>query len=212
MGLLKRFFSQTRKPEGTLGKLMLGTMNSGHAQMADWGFTHLPKLAVEQAVDLGCGGGRNAGELLQKYPDAHVTAVDYSELSVQKASVYNRAMIDAGRCTVMQGDVSNLPLPKGAFDLATAFETVYFWPGLETCFREVFQVLRPGGTFLICNESDGTDPTSLKFEKIIDGMKNYTAEDIETALKAAGFSEVKSAHHPSKPWIAVVAKKSEVQP
>ena len=25
MGLLKRFFSQTRKPEGALGKLMLGT-------------------------------------------------------------------------------------------------------------------------------------------------------------------------------------------
>ena len=63
MGLLKRFFSQTRKPEGALGKRLLGTMNSGHAQLADWGFTHLPELAVEQAVDLGCGGGRNAGEL-----------------------------------------------------------------------------------------------------------------------------------------------------
>ncbi|MBQ5987494.1 MAG: class I SAM-dependent methyltransferase [Clostridia bacterium] len=207
MGLLKRFFSQTRKPEGALGKLMLGTMNAGHAQLADWGFTHLPELAVEQAVDLGCGGGRNAGELLKMYPDAHVTAVDYSELSVQKASAYNRAMIDAGRCTVLQGDVSKLPLPKAAFDLATAFETVYFWPGLETCFREAASVLKPGGTFLICNESDGTDPTSLKFETIIDGMKNYTAEDIEAALKAAGFAEVSSAHHPSKPWIAVVAKK-----
>ena len=207
MGLLKRFFSQTRKPEGALGKLMLGTMNAGHAQLADWGFTHLPELAVEQAVDLGCGGGRNAGELLKMYPDAHVTAVDYSELSVEKASAYNRAMIDAGRCTVLQGDVSKLPLPKAAFDLATAFETVYFWPGLETCFREAASVLKPGGTFLICNESDGTDPTSLKFETIIDGMKNYTAEDIEAALKAAGFAEVSSAHHPSKPWIAVVAKK-----
>ena len=70
MGLLRRFFSQTRKPEETLGKLMLGTMNSGHAQMADWSFTHLPELAVEQAGDLGCGGGRNAGELLKKYPQS----------------------------------------------------------------------------------------------------------------------------------------------
>lgn len=33
MGLMKRFFSQTRKPEGFLGKVMLGTMNSGHAKM-----------------------------------------------------------------------------------------------------------------------------------------------------------------------------------
>ena len=60
---------------------------------------------------------------------------------------------------------------------------------------------------MICNESDGTDATGLKFEKIIDGMKNYTVEQIEAALKKAGFSEVISDHHPSKPWIAVIAKK-----
>ena len=31
MGIMKKFFNQTRKPEGTLGKLMLSSMNSGHA-------------------------------------------------------------------------------------------------------------------------------------------------------------------------------------
>ena len=35
MGLFKDFVSQTRKPEGFLGKVMLGGMNSGHAKMAD---------------------------------------------------------------------------------------------------------------------------------------------------------------------------------
>ena len=116
-------------------------------------------------------------------------------------------MIVAGRCEVLQGDVSDLQLPAGTFDLATAFETVYFWPGIGKCFSQVAKVLKPGGYFMICNESDGTDPTSLKFEKIIDGMKNYTAEEIEAALRTAGFSEVTSDHHPSKPWITVLAKK-----
>jgi SAM-dependent methyltransferase len=207
MGLFKNFVSQTRKPEGLLGKMMLNGMNSGHAKMADWGIRHLPPVAPAKAVDLGCGGGRNAGVLLAKYPEAHVTAVDYSELSVGKAKEYNREMIAAGRCTVLQGDVSDLRLPAGTFDLATAFETVYFWPGLEKCFAEVAKVLKPGGYFLICNESDGTDPVSLKYEKIIDGMKNHTAGEIESALKAAGFSEAHSDHHPSKPWIAVLARK-----
>ena len=85
MGLFKNYVSQTRKPEGFLGKMMLSGMNSGHARMADWGFSHLPAITPTDAVDLGCGGGRNAGELLKKYPKAHVTAVDYSELSVGKA-------------------------------------------------------------------------------------------------------------------------------
>ena len=67
--------------------------------------------------------------------------------------------------------------------------------------------MKPGGTFMICNESDGTDETALKFEKIIDGMKCYTAEQLTAALKAAGFSEIKTDHHPSKPWITVLAAK-----
>ena len=60
---------------------------------------------------------------------------------------------------------------------------------------------------MIVNESDGTDKTSLRFEKIIDGMKCYTAEEIKSALIAAGFSAVKADHHPSKPWITVIARK-----
>ena len=203
MGVFKNYVSQTRKPEGFLGKIMLGGMNSGHAKMADWGLSHLPDIAPEKAIDLGCGGGRNAGELLKKYPKAHVTAMDYSALSVEKAKDYNKPMVAAGRCEVLQGDVSDIRLPAGTFDLATAFETVYFWPGLEKCFAQVAKVLKPGGYFMICNESDGTDPTSLKFEQIIDGMKNYTAEEIEAALKAAGFSEVTSDHHPSKPCYTI---------
>ena len=207
MGLFQDYVSQTRKPEGFLGKMMLSGMNTGHAKLADWGLTHLPAITPTKAVDLGCGGGRNAGELLKKYPEAHVTAVDYSELSVEKARDYNKTMIAAGRCTVERGDVSDLKLPAEAFDLATAFETIYFWPGLEKCFAQVAKVLKSGGYFMICNESDGTDATSLKFEKIIDGMKNHTVEEIEAALLSAGFSEVKTDRHPSKPWITVLARK-----
>ena len=207
MGLFKDYVSQTRKPEGFLGKLMLSGMNSGHARLADWGFTHLPVISPLEVVDLGCGGGRNAGELLKRYPDARVTAVDYSDLSVAKAKEYNREAITEGRCKVLQGDVSDLQLPEGNYELATAFETIYFWPGLEKCFGEVAKVLKPGGYFLICNESDGADTTGLKFEKIIDGMKCHTPEGIESALVKAGFSKVKIYHHKSKPWITVVAKK-----
>ena len=207
MGLYKNFVSQTRKPEDKLGKIMLNGMNSGHAKMADWGLSHLPDIAPAEITDLGCGGGRNAGELLKIYSRAHITAVDYSELSVEKAKEYNREMIASGRCTVRQGDVSALDLPSEQYELATAFETIYFWPGLEKCFTQVCRILKPGGMFLICNESDGTDAASQKYEKIIDGMKTYTAGQIAGALKAAGFSDIKTDHHPSKPWITVLAKK-----
>ena len=207
MELFRKFINQTRKPEGFLGKMMVNGMNDGHAKMADWGLSHISSFSPVEIVDLGCGGGRNAAELLERYPGALVTAIDYSEVSVATAKKYNKAMIDRGRCKVLKRDVSYLELPKERYDLATAFETIYFWPGLEECFTQVAKVLRQGGTFMIVNESDGTDDASLKYEKIIDGMKCYTTEQIESALKAAGFSEVRSDHHVSKPWITVVAKK-----
>ena len=207
MGLFKDYVSQTRKPQGKLGMMMLNGMNSGHAKMADWAISHLQTAVPERLVDLGCGGGRNVGALLKKYPSAKGTAVDYSELSVEKAKAFNADEISKGRLEVKQGDVSSLDLPDGTYDLATAFETVYFWPGLEECFKEVARILKDGGLFLISNESDGEDSASLKFEKIIEGMKCYTPEQISDALKKAGFSEASIAHHPNKPWITVISRK-----
>ena len=207
MGLYKKFVSQTRKPEGTLGKMMVNGMNSGHAKLADWGMSHLPQTEPSKILELGCGGGRNAGELSNRFPSAKVTAIDYSEVSVAKSKEYNKDLIASGRMSVKQGDASDLRLPVDTYDIATAFETIYFWPGLEKCFTEVYRVLKPGGVFMIVNESDGMDDTSLKFEKIIDGMKCYTIEQIESALKVAGFSSVTSDHYNGKPWISVVAVK-----
>ena len=208
MGLFRDYVNQTRKPEGFLGKLMLGGMNSGHAKLADWGMENLPAVQAERIADLGCGGGRNLSVLLEKYPSAKATGVDYSALCVEKSRNYNRSAVDAGRCQVVEASVASLPLEADAFDLATAFETIYFWPGLETCFGSVYRILKPGGLFLIVNESDGTDAASLKFETIIEGMKTYTPERIREALDAAGFSEITTVHHPSRPWIAVTARKT----
>ena len=207
MGLFKKFVSQTRKPEGFLGKVMVNGMNGGHAKMADWGMSHLGRIEPGEILEIGCGGGRNAGELLKRYPEANVTAVDYSEISVKKAAEYNKEAIAGGRCKVARGDVSALDLPAEKYDLATAFETIYFWPGLEKCFAEVAKVVKKGGRFMIVNESDGTDETGLKYEKIIDRMKCHTAEEIEKALKNAGFTKVKTGHHKEKPWITVIAEK-----
>ena len=207
MGLFKKFVNQTRKPEGFLGKMMVNSMNGGHAKLADWGMTHLNGIDAVNIAELGCGGGRNTAELLNRYEKAKITALDYSEVSVKKAQEHNKDMIAAGRCKVIKGNVAELPFEDGSFDLATAFETVYFWPGLEHCFCEVCRVLKPGGAFMICNESDGTDETSQKYEKIIEGMKCYTVDELSSALKTAGFAEVKSDHYDGKPWITVIARK-----
>ena len=192
MGILKVFFNNTRKPEGLLGRCMVGSMN-------------LPETGLNEIAELGCGGGRNIRALLRKYPAATVTALDYSKISVEKARSVNRKGLQAGRCRIIQGDVSHLPFENSAFDLVTAFETVYFWPGPTESFREVYRTLRPGGIFLIANESDGENSQDDKWLSVIDGMRIFNQTQLTTFLTEAGFSEVVVKRNTKKHWLCALA-------
>ena len=205
MGILKVFFNNTRKPEGLLGRCMVGSMNHAHAASADWGLSYLPETGLTEIAELGCGGGRNIRALLRKYPAATVTALDYSKISVEKARSVNRKGLQAGRCRIIQGDVSHLPFENSAFDLVTAFETVYFWPGPTESFREVYRTLRPGGIFLIANESDGENSQDDKWLSVIDGMRIFNQTQLTTFLTEAGFSEVVVKRNTKKHWLCALA-------
>ena len=200
------FFENTRKPVGFGGKIMVAMMNSGHGAMADWGLEHIAFPADAAVLDAGCGGGANIKKLLEKCPQGCVKGIDYSEVSVEKSRKVNAKAIAEGRCEVLQASVAQLPFAENTFDLVTAFETIYFWPGLVGCFREVYRVTKPGGTFFICNESNGETKKDDKWVEKISCMTIYNAAQILTALHQAGFTDAK-AHKNGKGWICVTARK-----
>ncbi len=207
MGFYKKMVNMCRKPEGFWGKMMLNGMNSGHAKAADWGIENFPRIRPKRILEIGCGGGRNAARLLEVYPSAHLTGIDYAQASVDKSLDYNKKQIGAGRCIIQRGDVSDLEFDQETFSLITAFETVYFWPDLLHCFQEVYRVAEPEGYFAVICETDGVDPRGLRYERMIEGMKVYTPEAIRNTMKQAGFSRTTIRRHESKPWILVVGQK-----
>lgn len=187
------FFQNTRKPVGFGGRLMVKGMNSGsHAKLAKWGLSHITIAENARILDAGCGGGANVMSLLAKSPKGHVTGLDYSEVSVAESEKVNQKAIADGRCEIIQGDVSALPFPAETFDLVTAFETVYFWPDPAKTFQGISRVLKTGGTFFICNESNGHDRKAVKFSKIIDGMELYDAGQLCNLLQQAGFKDIET--------------------
>ena len=176
------FFENTRKPQGFGGKLMTKMMNIGHAKLSQWGFSNISVNSDAAVLDVGCGGGANIAAWLGKCGNGHVTGMDYSKVSVAESQKLNAAAIKQGKCCVVQGDVSAIPFPDAVFDYVSAFETVYFWPGLKKCFFEVNRVL-------------------------IDGMKIYTSSQLIAALKEAGFTEIKTYSNTKNHWISIVATK-----
>ena len=206
MKLYKKFFVNAKEPKGLLGKIMVNRMNIHHKELSTWGRENIPDFSPSTILEIGCGGGRNTKELLKKYPKAKVVAIDYSEVSVNKTKKYNKKEIKAGRCTVFQQNILDLN-SKNTYDLATAFETVYFWPRIEECFRNVYEALKENGVFVITNEADGLSEESSKMDGIIEGYRVYTSEELENLLRVAGFEDIKFVHHISSPWISVIATK-----
>ena len=170
------FFENTRKPEGFGGKLMVAMMNVGHSAVARWGLQFLNAAPDAKVLDCGCGGGANIKRLLKKCPRGVVKGIDYSPVSVEKSRKVNEAAIAEGRCAVLQGsvadmmgqarekadrlhlknvtfrqgDVGALSYADDTFDIVLSLNGFHAFPDKEAAYREVFRVLRPGGTFCGC--------------------------------------------------------------
>ena len=178
------FFENTRKPVGLGGKIMVSMMNFGHSAMAAWGLRFLQPAPDAMVLDCGCGGGANIKTLLKLCPKGKVQGIDYSAVSVEKARKVNADAIAAGRCTVQQASVAELPFAAEQFEVVTAFETVYF----------------------ICNEANGETAKDDKWTQIINGMTIYTDTALKAYLEQAGFCKIQS-HKNKKGWLCVTARK-----
>lgn len=208
MGLLSKIFSNTRKPEGFFGRMMVNGMNSGsHARMAEWGLSFVNINESANVLDIGCGGGANIARLLARCPKGMVKGIDHSPVSVRKSTRVNARAISDGRCIVMEGSASALPFADSEFNLVTAFETVYFWPKIEDCFRGIHRVLKDGGHFVIVNEDDGLTGNNDKWEKLIEGMHTYTPDELRAHITAAGFSDITVNCDEQHHWLCVIATK-----
>lgn len=201
------FYQNTRKPVGFGGTIMVRLMNVCHSPIATWGFSKLSMRDNLNILDIGCGGGKNIATWLRKSKNSHVTGLDYSEVSVDESSKKNKWAIKRNRCEILRGNVAEMPFSDNTFDCVSAFETIYFWPGLEECFTEVNRVLKHGGIFMVCNGSDGENESDEKWVNIIEGMRVYNEDQLHSALEKAGFYKIKCYINTEKHWLCIFAKK-----
>jgi ubiquinone/menaquinone biosynthesis C-methylase UbiE len=186
-------------------------MNASHSKLTDWGLKQLQIENHYTILDVGCGGGRTVGKLAAIATQGKVYGVDYSEESVAATNRTNAQWIALGRVEVRHGSVSELPFTDGEFDLATAVETHFWWPNLPGDMREVFRVLKPGGTLAVIAEvyKGANTTTSRLAERYASrtGMTLLSAAEHRELFTNAGCSNVQVIEERHKGWICGIGRK-----
>lgn len=198
--------TQCMRPHGEEGIETIQNMNENHREISEFAFECINVGKNDKILDIGCGGGVNIEKFL-KLTSENVNGLDYSEVSVAESIKRNKTAVDCGRCEVIQADVSTMPIEDESYDLASAFETIYFWPEIEETFKEVSRIIKPNGQFMIAQGTDGNHPDDEKWLATVEGMHVYTAPQLEKYLLDAGFKSVESYIKENDYIMVVIAKK-----
>lgn len=198
--------TQCRKPHGEEGFETIKNMNENHREISEFAFECIDINDNDKILDIGCGGGVNIEKFL-KLTKNNVDGLDYSEVSVKASLEKNQKAVEDKRCNVIHADVCNMPIDDETYDLASAFETIYFWPDIKNTFKEVSRIIKPEGRFMIAQGTDGNHPDDEKWLKTVEGMKVYTSLELKKYLLDAGFKSVESHVKKNDYILVVIAQK-----
>lgn len=195
-----------KKPEGKEGIETIMEMNEDHKYISEFAFECVSVDGDAKILDIGCGGGVNIEKFL-KITSGNVDGLDHSEVSVAETVKRNRDEVERGRCSVIQADVTDMPISDESYDLVTAFSTIFFWPDIGETFKEVLRIIKPDGQFMIAQGTDGHNPADAEWVDEIAGLNVYTAEELEEYLLYAGFKSVEVFTKENTYLLVVIGKK-----
>ncbi|MCK4661386.1 MAG: class I SAM-dependent methyltransferase [Bacteroidales bacterium] len=192
---------QGSKPTGYIGKIIGRLMNKLHTTLYVKYFKNDLPPDNSIILDIGCGGGKFIKFLSDTNDSYKLFGLDHSPEMAELSKKVNRQAINKKQVTIIHGSVSEIPIENNKIDLATAFETVQFWPDIDKSFSEIARLLKNEGSFLIINRYPPEGSKWWRMAKIKND-KEYIAK-----LEKAGFSEVTIDLDYKKGWIFVKATK-----
>ena len=169
-------------------------------------------------LDVGCGAGNYTLKLLEKLPGLDATLIDLSRPMLDRA-VQRISVATNGTVTAIQGDVREIELGEGQFDIILAAAVLHHlrtddqW---RSVFAKLHRALRPGGSIWIADLIQHTSPAiqalmwrrygdylaGLKDEQYRDAVFAYVEQEDTPRplmfqldlLRATGFTDVDVLH------------------
>jgi SAM-dependent methyltransferase len=150
-------------------------------------------------LDVGCGTANNT-LLVSGALSSRVVGVDIS------AGMLGGANAKASTLGLVQGTAEDLPFSSDQFDFVYMTEVVHHLSDFKAAIKEILRVLRPGGFSCIVTQSHKQidHRMSSRFfpgSSTVDKMRYPDIDEIESAMKDAGFVKVSSRQYSFDPVI-----------
>lgn len=164
-----------------------------------------------RVLDVACGTGRTLRFLRGMLPQASLYGVDLSPAYLRKANQL-LSQISGELPQLLQANGEALPFVDHYFHGLTCVFLFHELPAQarQQVMEECFRVLKPGGTFVICDSIQLSDSPELS--ALMEGFptlfhepyyRHYVQDDLIARLKQAGFDTVtEEVHFMSKYLIA----------
>jgi len=160
----------------------------------------LPSIKNKRVLDFGCGEGY--GSQILSSDAQHVTAIDVSSETIQKAQQKYAAQHIHFQATE---PVENAPLPfhDNSFDVVLSFQVIEHVKDVDTYLNEIMRVLAPGGYFFLStpNAKSRLLPFQNPWNKF--HRREYTADSLTTTLHQKFRNTKLLGLSFSEPWVHV---------
>jgi ubiquinone/menaquinone biosynthesis C-methylase UbiE len=182
-------------PSGVLGS-MIARIMARETLVANACALRLLRLSpTDHVLEVGFAHGRTIERVADAVPRGTVAGVEVSERMLRMASRRNRRHMAAGRVLLTLSDGTSLPFADGAFDKAFSVHVLYFWAEPEDQLREIFRVLKRGGTFVLGFRSR-SDQHAGDFPPTV--YRFYEPAEVRSLFARCGFRAITTGVSPDR--------------
>jgi ubiquinone/menaquinone biosynthesis C-methylase UbiE len=185
LNFIKRFVNKTiakqlRKPGGILAGKVANEMNKTNGFLYDFTIKAMQLKDGESILEIGFGNGKFFDKIFSTANDLKISGLDFSPEMVKVATGNNPSPSNAGKLTLRLGSSDKIPFPDNSFDKAFCINVIYFWEKPRDHLKEIYRVLKPGGSFYT---SIRTKETLVQMPFAQYGFNIYTQDEWITMLE-----------------------------